>query len=143
MSDKEYNDQGQALDDWNAATDSLEAFKRILATTVREVVNPYAATHSTGRTITINSASLDPVELLPIDLTRSRALVRANTTDVFIGTRDQISGGGLGMVLPTGSGMELKTTDPVYVVYNSNTPVTTPVMVSVWVEWNDLGNEHI
>lgn len=126
-------------DNWNSLNDVLTAWSDGLKNLLTSVIKPSSATHSTGRTVFFDSANPIPIELLGYDLRRTRAVLQASVTGIFIGTRDQLSSNQPGAIVPAGTGnIELKTTDDVYVIYQSDTaPSIGTVAVSVWEEWVD------
>lgn len=87
---------------------------------------------SDSRVIALSPNSV-PAIVLGSDATRVRALIRANTSDVMIGSLSTLQAG-LGYTLPTASGDELRTQDEVYAIYvPSGAPATSP-RVELWVE---------
>lgn len=89
-------------------------------------------------TFTLQLSVRQPTILLSMDSARTRALIRANTDDVFVGKLSTLaSSGAQGYPLPTQAGDEFKNMDELYVVYNpSGTPSSDPVLVAVMVERN-------
>lgn len=76
-----------------------------------------------------------PLQILGYDRQRVRALIRASTTDVFIGTMSDLQSG-FGYPIATGSGDEVKTIEEVFVRYNPSGAADLNARVSVWSERN-------
>lgn len=107
--------------------------QRELITTVRESFPNAASPVYEAFTIEF-AASPEPILIAGLDRSRKRMLLRASTTDVFVGNRSQLAGG-FGYVLPTQAGDEFRSTDELYVRYIPETPdPTTIVRVSIWIE---------
>lgn len=98
---------------------------------VREITPPRSANEFQTHNFALNPGA--PVVLLGYDRARTRALVRATKADVYIGTLQQLSGG-LGYLVPTAAGDEIKTIEEVYALYSPSGSVDTDVRITVWLE---------
>lgn len=117
----------------NALTESTAATRALIA---KFNLTPQSA--KTYETFTLTLSEGQPTILLSMDSSRTRALIRANTADVFVGRLSVLSSAGAqGYPLPTVAGDEFKNMDELYVIYNpSGAPSTDPVTVAVLVERN-------
>lgn len=115
--------------DWDDITQRLTPLVTKLADAIKPA-DPQVTSDS--RVIALSPNSV-PAIVLGSDITRVRALIRANTPDVMIGSLSTLQAGA-GYPLPTASGDELKTQDEVYAIYvPSGAPATSP-RVELWVE---------
>lgn len=105
---------------------------------VIEKFNLLPQSAKTYETFVLSLSLRQPTILLSMDSSRTRALIRANVADVFVGKLSTLaSQGAQGYPLPTGHGDEFKNMDELYVIYNpQSTPSTAPVLVAVLVERN-------
>lgn len=111
--------------------DMVPAIAQAVTTSVAQITKPRSATQyeSFTRALTIGV----PIIVLGADRLRTRALLRGNTDDIFIGTLSQLSSG-FGYPLATQQGDEILTTAEIYAVYNPQSGSPTDALIGVWLE---------
>lgn len=122
-----YDDKG-----WEAVVDALAPFADI-ADVLLKLAQPQAATEFVTNVVTVVEGA-QPVLLLGLDPVRARALVRANTDGIYIGSYSQLAGNGLGYPVQINAGDEIKTIDDIYVIYRTDPPTGEQAAISVWAE---------
>lgn len=113
--------------------DQGNVIAQAVAQGVQKVVGAQSASEYGTRVIALTPGQ--PLQILGYDRQRVRAMIRASTTDVFIGSMSDLQSG-FGYPLATGSGDEVKTIEEVFVRYNPSGAVDANARVSVWSERN-------
>jgi hypothetical protein len=123
--------------------ETLSTFPTTVERIVRSVMVPQSATSFEAFTVTL-PVNGQPILLLGLDRSRTRTLLSTTvdftratdgeTTGVKIGHFSSL-GAGAGSYLTSGAATELRTTDEIFAIYQSDaSEPNSAAIVSVWVE---------
>lgn len=131
----------------SAGNEAAEAFENTglgeaIVTQLTKIVDTLNFNNQSATTVEAFAQQLnlrEPTLILGVDATRRRALLRANTTDVYVGRYSELTSSRAdniqGYLVSSQAGDEIKNIDVMYAIYNpTGTPATSPVYIHVLVE---------